>query len=224
MKETGTLTLSEELFLLTLSEKKSSVEASSAQALPVGLVGAMLVDLLAIGKIGLGEGERVSLSSPSPTENECYNYILGKIEKANKPKKLAYWVENLSAKPAKLEKRLVASLIEKKILKEKKKKLLWVLPYLDYSQADASAKFWRKRHIRAIILAGEKVDAQSAALLNLLKSCCLLEFLFTADEIRYALKRSTELMKDASLPIAFMDMTDRVCAACLRVIEAGQLA
>ena len=218
------LTLSEELFLLTLSEKKSSVAVSSSQALPVAMVGAMLVELLAIGKIKLEDEEKVKLASASLTEAEYFNIILAKIARVHKPKKLSHWVEEISLKPKKLERSLIDSLIGKKIIKEKKKKLLWVVPFLDYSQADASAKFFRKRHIRAIILAGETIDPQSAALLGLLKSCCLMEFLFTADEVRYALKRSEELIQDDSLPPAFVTVTEKVCAACSKVIESGELA
>jgi len=218
------LTLSEELFLLTMSERKSSVAVSSAQALPAVMVGAMLEELFAIGKIMLEGGEKVLIVSPSKTENECFNHILSKIQKAKKPKKLTFWVEIFSTKPKKLEKSLVGSLIAKKVLKEKKKKLLWVIPFLDYSQADASAKFWRKRHIRAIILAGEKIDPQSAALLSLLKSCNLLDYLFTNDEMHYARKRAEELIEDPSLTKAFMAISDKVSAACAKVIETGELA
>ena len=217
------LTLSEELFLLTLSEKKSSVAVSSVQALPVALVGAMLAELLVIGKIMLEDGEKVLLVTPSKTENDCFNHILSRIQKAKKPKKLTFWVEIFSTKPKKLEKSLVGSLIAKKVLKEKKKKLLWVIPFLDYSQADASAKFWRKRHIRAIILAGEKIDPQSAALLSLLKSCNLLDYLFTNDEMHYARKRTEELINDPSLTGAYMAISDKVSAACEDVIVAGEL-
>ena len=218
------LTLSEELFLLTMSERKSSVAVSSAQALPAVMVGAMLEELFAIGKIMLEGGEKVLIVSPSKTENEYFNHILSKIQKAKKPKKLTFWVEIFSTKPKKLEKSLVGSLIAKKVLKEKKKKLLWVIPFLDYSQADASAKFWRKRHIRAIILAGEKIDPQSAALLSLLKSCNLLDYLFTNDEMHYARKRAEELIEDPSLTKAFMAISDKVSAACAKVIETGELA
>jgi Golgi phosphoprotein 3 len=217
------LTLSEELFLLTLSEKKSSVAVSSAKALPVALIGAMLAELMVIGKIALEDGAKVKLASASHTENEYFNHILLRIEKAKKPKKLTHWLEAFSRKPKKLEKSLVNSLIAKKVLKEKKKKLLWVIPFLDYSQADASAKFWRKRQIRAIILAGEKVDPQSAALLNLLKSCNLLDYLFTKDEMHLARKRAAELIEDPSLTKAFIAISDQVAAACAKVIETGEL-
>jgi hypothetical protein len=101
---------------------------------------------------------------------------------------------------------------------------MWVIPYLDYSQADASAKFWRKRHIRAIILAGEKIDPQSAALLSLLKSCNLLDYLFTNEEMRYATKRAEELIEDPSMTKAFMAISDKVSAACAKVIETSELA
>ncbi len=218
------LTFSEELFLLTMSERKSSVAVSSAQALPAALVGAMLAELLMIGKIMLEDGEKVLIVSRSKTENECFNHILTKIQKAKKPKKLTYWIEILSTKSKKLEKSLVDSLIAKKVLKEKKKKLLWVIPFLDYSQADASAKFWRKRHIRAIILAGEKIDPQSAALLSLLKACNLMDYLFTNDEMHYARKRSEELIADPSLNNAFVAISEKVATACEKVIETSELA
>ena len=218
------LTLSEELFLLTMSERKSSVAVSSAQALPVALVGAMLTELLVISKITLEDGDKVLLVSPSKTENEYFNYVLSKIEKAKKPKRLVHWVETFSEKPNKLEKSLVDCLIAKKVLKEKKKKLLWVIPFLDYSQADASAKFWRKRHIRAIILAGETIDIQSASLLNLLISCKLMDYLFTNDEMRYAEKRAEEVIKDPSLTPVFVNISGKVSSACAKAVEAGELA
>ncbi|HVP22127.1 MAG TPA: GPP34 family phosphoprotein [Anaerolineaceae bacterium] len=217
------LTLAEELFLLTMNEKKSSVAVSSAQALPAALVGAMLLDLIIEGKIELIDGERVGLAKGVPSENKYLNHILEKITTARKPKKLLYWTEAFSLKPKKLEKELVKSLIAKKILKIKKKKLIWVIPFIDYSQEDASAKFWRKRHLRAIILAGEKVDPQSAALLSLLKACGLLDHLFTIDEIKYAGNRAEELFIDQSLDPVYIEMIKRVSAIAASVIESNEL-
>jgi Golgi phosphoprotein 3 len=215
------LTLSEELFLLTMDEKKSSVTVSSVKALPTALVSTMLIELILCNKIQLDSNEKIIMVDSTSTDNKNLNRILNNIAETKKPKKLTFWAETFSSKPKNLRKELVSSLIEKKILKEKKDKLIWVIPFIDYSQADASAKFWRKRHLRAIVLAGEKIDPQSAALLSLIKACGLLDHIFTNDEMKYSRRRVQELVRDESLPPDFIETIDKISnAAALIITEA----
>ncbi len=213
------LTLAEELFLLTLNEKKNSIAVSSAKALPAAMVSAMLIDFFLEGRIQMVDNDKVSLVDGDSSESDYFNHLLEKIGKAKKPKKLSHWIEAFSSKPKKLEKSLVKSLIEKKVLKEKKKKLLWVTPFIDYSQADASAKFSRKRHLRAVILAGEKADLRSAILLSLLRAYELMNFIFTDDEISYARNRIEAIIRDPSLDATVHEITDKVSIASAKVIK-----
>jgi len=214
------LTLSEELFLLTMNEKKNSLAVSSAHALPAALSGAIFVELIQNKMVQLDENSKVSLVEPAPADNKNADHFLKKIASAKKPKKLEYWIGVFSLQSKKLHKEIVSSLIEKKILKEKKGRLLWVIPFLDYSQADASAKFWRKRHLRAIILAGEKIDPQSAALLSLLKASGLLDHVFTNDEIKFAGKRADDLLRDEALASDFIKMLEKISTAARAAITA----
>ncbi len=217
------LTLSEELFLLTMNEKRNSIAISSVQALPIALSGAIFVELIQCNKIQIDGNNRVNLVDGATTDNKNADHFLDKIAAAKKPKKLEYWIEAFSLKSKKLHKEIISSLIAKKILKERKGKLLWVIPFLDYSQADASAKFWRKRHLRAIILAGEKIDPQSAALLSLLNACSLIDHVFTKDEIKFAAKRGDELLRDQSLAPDFIELIEKISTTARALIMAAEV-
>ena len=63
------LTLSDELFLLSLEDKKNGVGFSRSFELPYAMAGAVLLELSLMGKIRL-EGKRVIMLNATPTGSE----------------------------------------------------------------------------------------------------------------------------------------------------------
>jgi Golgi phosphoprotein 3 len=224
------LTLTQELLLLALREKKKTVELPGSSALPYALAGAMLVELVLAGKIQL-EGNRkvvpVMVSqpdeTPQPVENQRLNELADLIRRTPKPRKASYWILTTVRKAKKLVKNLLEELIASGVLKEEEKKVLWVIPYTytAYSQQDASAKYQRKQRLRDIVLGGQPVDPQSVALLSLMKAADLLDHLFTSDEMKAASSRVGEIVKDEAIGKAVIETLDTISFATLAAISAS---
>jgi hypothetical protein len=192
------LTLSEELFLISMTDKHRSVAIPKDAVLPYSLAGAMLYELISRDKIALGEDNRLRVIDESPTVDERLNKVIRNIQAAEKPPRLAHWIGRVGSKPKKMYSALVLNLMIKGILKEEEKRFLWVIPYRMYSELGGSAKFWRKQQLRSAVLAGERIDEQSVALLGLLRACGLVDQVFTKDEIKTADRRISGLIQDCA--------------------------
>jgi hypothetical protein len=216
------LALYEELFLLTLNEHKSgSVTLSKSETLPYGLVGAALIDLILQGRVQLDEKSKVVLKDATPTGDSFLDNLLEKVTASNeKPKKLAYWIENLGLRGHKQQKELIAHLAEEGILSIEEKRYLWVIPYAEYSERDASAKYFIKTHLREVVLAGEKPDQRATALLSLANACGLLIHIFTVDELKLATIRVEDLVKDEVVGQAVIEAIYNISSAIVAVIAA----
>jgi hypothetical protein len=216
------LTLTEELFLLSLREKKNTVGLPYSTALPYALGGTMLAELALSGQIQIDKDKRVWLiSDAQPVEDKRLTELLDIIRESSKPRKITHWIITIAGKGKKLEKKLLADLIQMGVLKEEEKRVLWVIPYTEYAQQDASVKYLRKQHLRDIVLGGKAADQQSIALLSLLKAIDLLNHLFTPDEIKAAGNRVNEIIKDEAIGKAVIEILDSISSAAVAAALAS---
>jgi hypothetical protein len=208
------LTLCDELFLLSLHEKKDTVGLSSSMELPYAMAGALLLALCLDGKVRL-EGKKVIPvnANISGGGSELQNELLGKIAAAKKPRKTSDWVLEFGGKEKKLRKAALTSLVQHGILREEEKNFLWVIPYTGYSEQDSTAKFALKAHLRSVALNHENLDEHAAALLSLVRASNLLDHLFTRDELRFAKRRVEGLVKDEAVGQAVQETIDSINAA-----------
>jgi len=209
-------TLTEELFLLSLRDGKNSVIVPHSATLPYALAGAMLVELTLRGNIRVENKKWVIPVDNEPVvDDERLKELLASIRSSQKPRKIAYWINQVGAKGSDLERKLLTVLLERGVLKEEKKKFLWVIPFTEYSQQDASAKYLRKQQLRDIVLGGKEADIQSVVLLSLMKSIDLLSQIFTPDEMKAASSRIDAIVKDETIGIAVIETLDTIFAAAL---------
>ncbi len=187
-------TLTEELFLLSLREGTNSVNLPHSSTLPYALAGAMLVELSLRDRIRVEDGKWIIPVDNLPEEDdERLKELLADIHASTKPRKITHWINQVGAKGEELERKLLTALVKRGVLKEEKKKFLWVIPFTEYSQQDASAKYLRKQQLRDIVLGGKEPDKQSLVLLSLMKSIDLLGQIFTQDEMKAARSRIEEM-------------------------------
>lgn len=191
------LNLAEELFLLALNDDKGTVQNSASWVLPYGLAGAMLADLALHGKVAAAGQKRVAILDPAPTDDAVLDAALSEIAGAKRPRKAHSWIEELSRKRS--WRRVPESLMAKGVLQEEEKRWLWVVPYAAYPQQDASAKYWIKQDLRAIVLAGREPDPRRLALLSLVYACRMLPLLLTKDERQPAGQRVAELVANDAI-------------------------
>lgn len=210
--------LTEELFLLSLREKRNTISLSYSAALPYALAGAMLVELTLSGKIQFDKDKRViAIDNPQSEADERMNELLTQIHELAKPRKITYWIRTAVGEGKKFEKKLLATLITRGILRDEEKRLLWVIPSAEYSDQDASAKYLRKQNLRDIILGGKTADQQSIALFSLLKAIDLLDNIFTPDEIKVASSRVNEIVKHESIDDTVIELLEFISSAVVMV-------
>jgi len=187
------LTLCEELLLVTIDDVKGAITSSVLDVLPYGLAGAVLAELALHGKIQLDDRKLVIIDD-SLLNQPLLDEIVLFLAQSKSPHKTAYWINKLAE--WKLHKQALRSLVERGVLRQEEKRYLWVIPYDVYPQQDASAKYWLKTGLRAVVMAGEKAEPRTLILLSLLKACRMLNLVFTKDERKAAEFQIESLVKD----------------------------
>jgi hypothetical protein len=197
-EENKVLTLSEELFLLALSEKKDSVRIPSSLALPFALAAAQVLELAREGCLDLDNERIVPKAPPEMIDDDRLRVVMEKICKSSKPRKVDYWVYELGSKTNRIHKRIVLALLEKGLLEEEGKYFRWGDATRDSTGRVISPKYPIKHQIRHAMFCNEEIDARLVILTSLIDSCGMVDHLFTRDEIVAARKRLRGILKSES--------------------------
>jgi len=213
--------LYEELFLLALNDQKGEVSGSVVTRIGFGLSGAILSELVLAGKIGLDEKKHLVVINSDPTSDDLLDEALAKIVESSRQRKTSFWINRLNDSVKKLQRRVGMRLVDQGILKLEEKRYLWVIPYEAFPQVDASAKYWVKQSLRQVVLAGEKAESHTVALLGLVRASEMLEFVFTRDELKTARKKIDQLTIDDEIGIGIRDAIEAIEAAAVAAALAS---
>ncbi|GAA3264823.1 GOLPH3/VPS74 family protein [Nonomuraea helvata] len=155
-----TVTIAEELLLLTYNDEKGTQLVSGTQLDPA-LAGALLAELAVNGRLELSD-KKVTVKDPSPLGDSELDATLTRIAEEGKERKPAWWVQRLQS--AKLRKRLLTRLAESGVLTEQRGKVLGIFPTTRWPEANPDVEAAvRDRVISA--LAGADPDARTAVLI-----------------------------------------------------------
>jgi hypothetical protein len=180
------LTTYERLFLLALDEERGNFPPFVKKTLSHALSGGILAELSLLGKVRCNEKHRLELVDDTLTDDEILNEAIKDIQSSEKPRKLAYWVSQLSQRPKKLRERIGDRLVAKGMLYLEDRHYFWRLPSGEDEVVTAPAKFEMKRPLRTAILSTGEFDRQGMALLNVASAAGLLNLIFTQDELQIA--------------------------------------
>lgn len=205
------LSLSEKLMLLALHDEKGSVIFSASTALPYGLSGALIIDLLFQERIALVEG-KIKVRNPRPTGDGLLDETLQLIRASDKPRDIKYWVQRIYSKVKDLQKRVSNGLIEKKILERREQKILWVFPSRRYPTIDAAPENEIRNNIHEIVLRYKAPEKDDIALLSLVKSCDLINEVFDKPDRKIAKKRIEAIITGEIIGKAVTEVVTAVVA------------
>ncbi|MEI6089132.1 MAG: GPP34 family phosphoprotein [bacterium] len=181
----------EKLMLLSIDDNKGHVIFSLSTTLPYGLAGAILFDLHFANRIDFVK-DKVKLIDKTPIGDEVLDTALKLIADDEKHNEMQFWVEKLYQKIDNIKKRIINKLVDAKILKYEKDKILWFIPVEKYPTNNPIPEINLRLEIRGIVLDANKPTQDDIALISLIYSCNLVEEIFTKEEIRQA----EEIIKD----------------------------
>lgn len=215
-----TLNLPEKLLLLGLNDEKGSVVFSSSTALPYGLAGAILLELLFQKRLHLLD-DKISVIDRKPTGDALLDETLALITASEKPRKAKYWVNKIHGKIKKVQDRLAEGLVEKGILQKEEKKILWLIPYHRYPAKNMTEELAIRDKIRNAVFNHRDVDEQLLSLISLMHTCQLTNEVFDKSERKTAKKSIKEMSKSELVSKAVSDAVDAANAAIIAVIAAS---
>jgi hypothetical protein len=190
------LTLAEEIFILSLHEKKNTVQIPSSISLPYVLAGAGLMQTVLCGKARVEDNYFVILPGPVPVELEWLRNPIESVHKAWGMKKLANWVYILGAKGKIISKGIVPTFLEKGILLADGKCYQWGLNGQTDANISCHTKFALKQQLRDAVFCAEAADDHTTSLLGFMDAGEMIDHIFTVDEIVSARKRIKKFTKD----------------------------
>lgn len=188
------LNLAEELLLLAMHEKKGTVLLRAQTALPYGLAGALIIELVEAGLLRL-EGKNLVAAPGGYAQDELFEEVLAKVRSSKRVHSLKSWVLRMGRSGGKIKKRLLARLVEKRVLQREEHRVLGIFPSQKYPEADSRPEYEIRRRVTSGILRGSARDERTAALISLAYACDLIGLLFEKGERREAKKKAKEISK-----------------------------
>jgi len=199
--------LAEELFLLALDDESGWIVTPALDTLRFGLAAALLADLALMGRLTVDD-RRVLLLDPAETGDELLAWALQRIQEADRPLKVKYWINALGFR--KLSKQIAERLVERGALREEERGYRPVVEDADGSTPGAPAKYRIKEKLRSAVLTTAGAERRTLVLLSLLQGCRLLNLVFTKDERKAAGKRIGELVQGEDFGAALAQTLDDI--------------
>jgi len=210
------LSLAEELLLLALSEEKGTVLMTASLGLPYGLAGALLIDLAEAGLVRI-EGKELVAEPRGSARDELLDATLEIIRSSARTRDLKYWVAKIGRSGGKIrvKDKLLARLVEKRILEREEHRVLLIFPTMRYPEADSRPEYGIRERVRAGIRGVVPPDGRTAALISLVNACDLINVIFEKGERREAKKRAKEISESQPIGSAVAHTVEAVKAVVI---------
>ncbi len=212
-------TIFDQLFLLSLHGEKCTVLPGIYKNLKIGLVGAVIDELIVQGKLQVIRNNKLELIESTPMGDEILDEALTLLQNAEKPRKSTYWIEKLGEELRIGKKRMLARLLNEGILTQGEETVSWTLPYEDSPNPKASAWFVQKNRLRELVLTQGEPGKCQLGLLSMLKASKLLRLVFTRDEGKIARRWIYATLMDQAMKEPVAQSIQEIAAAIETEIE-----
>ena len=206
------LSLPEKLMLLALHDKKGSVIFSASTALPFGLAGSVLIELLLRRKVELVNA-KIKILENTSTGNELLDEALNLIYRTEKLRDAKYWVQRLNSKIKGIKERVLEDLINKGILIRKEQRIMWVIPTKRYPMINAGLEEEIRGRIHQVVIQQDKAKDEDIALLSLINACELINEVFKKEERKRAKQRIKEITEEEQIGEAVSSIVTEIIFA-----------
>lgn len=222
------LSLAEALLLVAIDDDANRVPSTQSFKLDYGLAGALLLDLLLIGRLRL-TADRIAMADAAPTGNTVLDDAVNTIGDATKPRDAKYWVNRLAGDH--LRNRVVNELEQRQIVRREEHRVLWLFPADRFPTQDPAPEKRLRARLRAVLLDGQAPEPRDTALVALLKTCDLLGVVLSHAERQRADERITALTRPEASGTAVSQTiaatkaaNDAVLAAVIAAVVAASIA
>jgi hypothetical protein len=185
---------------------------AASMALPYGLSGALVVELMEAGLVRI-EGKELVPAPRGSARDELLDEILGGIRSSKRTRNLNYWVGKIGRSGGAIKKKLLARLVEKGILRQEEHRLLLVFPTMRYPEIDPGPEYGIRERVRSGIRGMTSPDERTAALISLVHATDLTGAIFEKGERREARRRAKEITKSQPVGSAVAHAVEAVKAA-----------
>jgi len=188
-----TATLPDELLLLAVDTECMTAGGPVGAALPYALAGAVVAELLLREAVAVTDRGLLAVTGRL-TGDELLDDVLARIHRRRRPRRITGWVRTLAGRSGDLRSRLSRRLAMAGVLREQRRRVLWVLPVRRYTVAEPSALAELRARLRAGLLGRDALDARTASLVGLVGACGLVDGLVARDERRAARRRAATIV------------------------------
>lgn len=204
------LSFAEEIFLLALDDDRGIIKPLPVSAFDYALAGAILMDLAIRNRIDT-DIKTLTLADPSPTDDPILNNALQDLRQQPNPQPTSHWLKHFADQSRCIQNRVLARLVERGILKQVNRRILWVFEVRRYPLLDNREIKEVRTRLHDLLLSDEIPDPREVVLITLGNACHLLDDLFAPGESERVRARIVALSK--------LDLIGQEMAASIREIE-----
>ncbi len=199
MSDTGivlaaSLSIPEELLLLSMDDEKGRLVSSDSIILRFVLAGAILDDLVLRKEIEIQDGKVVAWTG-EPVGDPILDPAIERLTRKNKVKKLSYWIQQLAKDYRDMRTILLKKMVALGALREELHYFLWVFPYDRYPTDNTRIEDRIRDRIRDSLFGRDPISARDAVILSLIYASRLEAEVFGQESAREARERIATLRK-----------------------------
>ncbi len=177
------LTIPEEIYLLTIDEKKGQQGGVPENIFNVVLSSSILMDLAVQQRIDSDIEGTIIPDSKEKTGNAILDEILMQIHSSKENKDILHWITYIFKDIKHIKERIVDNLVSKGILKIEEQKVLWVFSSRKYPKIANKEVKEVKNRLREIIFSDEIPDFRDIAIISLVHHGEMIQFILTDNEL-----------------------------------------
>ncbi len=202
------LSFAEELYLLALDDKRGAIKTMFA--FDYALAGAVLMELALEGRVD-SDAQVLNVISFEPVGVPLLDEALRELAGQDESQPASSWIKQLAGPSANLRGRVLASLMEKQILRQENQRVFWMFQVRRYPIVDDREIKEVRARLRELILSNEIPAPRDVVLISLGNTCQILNDLFTAEEVKRVQSRIDALAR--------LDLIGQEMTACIRDIQ-----
>jgi hypothetical protein len=188
------LTLAEEILLLALDEETGTIVDLPNYQTNAMLVAAVLMDLALQNRIDT-DVQDLQVISQEPTRNPVLDKILSLLPVPGQTQSIHTLLDRLSEQGEDIRELALRQLIEKRILKQENRRLLWVFKTRRYPMIDNREIKEVEGRLHDLVTGDDLPDPRDVVLISLVNICGLFDQILSPREWRRSQARIAQLSK-----------------------------